>query len=366
MDRKKTIRNNIIVIAIVAILVFFVAFVNDTYHGTSKIYMTILFYFIGAIVWGLINALIHELGHVIAGNKNNFLITCVTVWFFKWVKLGKKFRFHFTTMKEQAGFTESVPMSTDNLDKRVKKMAFGGILASGILTLLSFVPLFLCGFVPYWLYSILAIALPISGFYFFGNVIPTISEGVRNDGAMIMGINKGDDDVKVMLSLLKINAELYSGKTYAEIDKDFYFDLPQLPEDSPYFISLLFARYNYFVDIEDFENAKKVNERLVGLADDLPNETAFYCKINSLYEACTYNFDEEKADDYMYEVENILNSSMSPTFLRVKLAYVLYVSKDVDLAKDFYNKCISVCKKFNISGLANFELKLLERMSSDI
>lgn len=366
MDRKKVIRNNIILIALVAILVFFVAFVNDSYHGTSNMYLTILFYLIGAVVWGLVNALIHELGHVIAGKKNGFFITGVTAWFFSWVRRGKKFQFNFTSIKEQAGYTESIPTSVEDIEKRVKKMSFGGIIASGVFMLLSFIPLFFCGKMAYWLYSIMAIALPISGYYFFGNVIPFISEGVRNDGAIIDGVNKNADDVKVMISLLKINAELFNGKTYSEIDESYYFDLPQLPEDSPYYVGNMIAKYNFYLDKEDYENAKKITERLMAITEDLPKDLDLACKINALYDACTFNFNDEKADDYMYEVEHLLNADLTPTSLRIRLAYVLYVAKDLSVVNDFYKKCFKVSKKYFVSGIGKYELKLIERMKKDL
>lgn len=366
MDRKKVIRNNVILIAIVGVMVFFVAFVNDAYHGTSNMYLTILFYLIGAIFWGVVNAFVHEIGHVVAGKKNGFIITAVTVWFFKWIRVGNKFRFYFTLIKEEAGFTESVPTNADNIEKRLKKMSFGGIVASGILMIASFIPLFFCGKMAYWLYSVMAVALPISGYYFFGNVIPFISNGVRNDGSIIDGINKDADDVKVIIALLKINAELYTGKTYSEIDEKLFFDLPQLPEDSPYFVGNLIARYNYYLDKEDYENAKKITERLIGLSEDMPKELEMLCKLNALYDACTFNYNDEKADDYMYEVENVLNADMSPTSFRIRLAYVLYVTKNKEIVNDFYKKCLKLCKKYYILGVSKFERKLVDRMKKDL
>jgi hypothetical protein len=69
--------------------------------------------------------------------------------------------------------------------------------------------------------------------------------------------------MKVALSVLKIQAEMYQGKTPMEVKKELYFDLPQLPEDDPNFVLLLNARYNYYLDLGDYENAKKVTARLL-------------------------------------------------------------------------------------------------------
>ena len=43
----------------------------------------------------------------------------------------------------------------------------------------------------------------------------------------------------------------------SEIDESYYFDLPQLCEEHPYFIQLLTLRYSYYLDKGDYENAKK-------------------------------------------------------------------------------------------------------------
>jgi hypothetical protein len=128
----------------------------------------------------------------------------------------------------------------------------------------------------------------------------------------------------------------------------------------------MIARYNFYLDNEDYENAKKVTERLMAISEDLPKNLDLACKINALYDACTFNFNEDKADDYMYEVESLLNADLTPTSLRIRLAYVLYVTKDLAIVNDFYKKCFKVSKRYFVSGVGKYELKLIERMRKDL
>lgn len=365
MKKKTSTINNIIMIVLTVALVLVVALINNSYHGGTNLINAIFFYFLGAIVWGVVNAFVHEFGHVRAGKRNGFKILSVSVWFFKWTKVRKGYKFSFTMLGDEAGYTESIPEGTENLAKRLKKMSLGGIIASGVLTICSAVPLFFCGKLPYQLYCILAISLPVSAYYFFGNALPMISNGVRNDGAVIYGLSRDDDESKVLVSLLSIHAELNAGKTPAEIDEKYYFDLPQLPEDNHKFYMLLDARFNYYVDKGDFENAKKIIERITTLKEEMPSCYLVPCNIDTLYAACTFDFNEEIADNIMYELEKPLNAIDNATNLRSKIAYLLYVKKEKEMLNDFYDLAIKMAAKDNVLGIARYEKKLLDEMKED-
>ena len=112
--------------------------------------------------------------------------------------------------------------------------------------------------------------------------MPASSYGVRNDGGVIYGLKRKDDVSKVTLALLSIQAQMYQGKTPAQVDEKLYFDLPQLPEDDYNFIMLLNARYLYYLDKEDYENAKKVTERLVGLVEDAIKDARVNSEANGI------------------------------------------------------------------------------------
>ncbi|MBE7087291.1 MAG: hypothetical protein E7369_03220 [Clostridiales bacterium] len=365
MSRRTNVINNILTMAITVALIFLSAYLCNKFYYVDKIFSILHWFIIGALLFGLINAFVHEFGHIIAGKKNSFKFISMTVWFFKWSKKRKKIVFDFVFFGEEAGSTEMLPVGTENLAKRFKSMTMGGIIASLIMTLISIPPLFLSAYLPEWLYCILAMCLPLSAYYFVGSVLPMTSEGARNDGAVVLGLNKNDDISKVTVNLLAIHAELFAGKTPSEIDKSLYFDLPQLAEDELNFILLYNARYNYYLDAGDYENAKKISDRLMGIIDDIPKSIQPVIKTDALYNSCTFDFSETRADELMSEVEKYLNSDNGLTAVRVKLAYLLYIRREKDCLDMFYDKGVKDAKKHPIKGLGLFEKKLLDKMKTD-
>lgn len=215
-------------------------------------------------------------------------------------------------------------------------------------------------------YCFLSTLLPVGAYFLFGNALPSSENGVRNDGAVLYGLSKNDDETKVVINLMAIQSELYKGKTFAEIDEKLYFDLPQLPEDNPNFIVLLSYRYNFYLDSGDFDNATKTTLRLLSLEEYMPKYFAQIVKIDALYNACTFDFNADKADELMYEVEKYLNKTNDATCVRVKLAYILNINGEKEFAEDFYKKGLREANKSKLKGLKVFESKLLEQLKEKI
>lgn len=328
---------------------------------TSNFWALIVTLVVGAIVSGLVITFFHELGHVIAGKKNGFAFVSMQVLCFKWTKEKKKIKFSFAMLGNQAGFTEMVPTSLENMEKRYANMTKGGFLSTILPIAFGLAPLFISS-LSLWAFSIWVMFLPVGVYSLCDNAFPMLQEGFRNDGAVLLGLKRNDDSSKVMVSLLKVQSEMYNGKTPAEVDEKLYFDLPQLPEDDVNFFMLLNARYNYYLDKKDFDNAKKTTERLLSLEEYFPKEYLYVAKADALYNACTFDFNEKVADDLTYELEHYLNSVNNCTNIRIKLAYILFVKGERDCFELFYKKGNKEALKCQIKGLAKFEQGLLEEI----
>ena len=364
MSRRTNIINYIISMVItLGTLLAVVVVCNSRY--TEQLFEVMLKFVVGAICAGLVNTFAHELGHLIAGKKNGFVFSEMCVWFFKWKKVKNKIRFNFAMIGEEAGYTDMLPTYADNMAVRLKKMTLGGVIASGVLMVLGIIP-FCIPTLPSWVFCVFAMFLPIGAYFFFTSALPSSSGGVRNDGAVVYGINKNDDTTKVTLNLLAIHAELYNGKSPSEIDEDLYFNLPQLPEDDVNFTMLLNARYLYYLDKEDYDNAKKTTDRLLSVLDYMPKAYRCAVKTDALYNACTFDYNEDVADDLMYELEKYLNNINSTTNVRAKLAYLLYVRKEKDAFDLFYKKGLKEVSRCQLKGLGEFEKKLFEKMKQDV
>ena len=365
MSKKVNIINNLIMFAITIGLFFMCPSINHKIYDGDR-FVLVLFYVLGAILAGFVNAVFHELGHLIAGKKNGFEFNSMTIWFFKWTKVKGKNRFDFCLIGEEAGYTEMVPTSKENVGKRYAKMTEGGIIVSLILTIISIVPIALMNFLPIEAYAILSMFLPMATYYYLGNALPMSSEGVKNDGATARMLRKNTDEAKVMTNILSIQSELYNGKTPCEIDESLYFDLPQLPEDNLQFLSLLDARYAYYLDKEDYENAIKVSDRIEELLEYAPKYYRQPMLVNLLYNACVLTKDFDKADELMYEVDKYINSVNSAENVRVKLAYLVYVLEEKEDLDMFFDKAKREQSKMALKGLSKYEEKLVDKIKKDL
>lgn len=364
MSRRVNFINNVLVMLFtVAGILAVVLVANGNFNASMG---TILFYFaVSAVIAGFICTLFHEVGHLIAGKINGFAFLSMTIWFFKWSVERGKITFGFAMFGDEAGYTEMVAKSTDDLAKRLNKMTIGGLVATAIPMLLGIVPFFFAGKLPLFAFCLFAMFLPIGIYTFFGNALPMSSGGAGNDGKVLYGLRKDDDDTKVVLSMLAVQSELFNGKTPAEIEEKYYFDVPQLAEDNLNFAMLLSARYDYYLDKKDYENAKKINDRLISISDYLPKFYLNIVKINALYGACTFAKDEDAADDLMAELEKYLDKHNGSLEIRAKIAYILYIRKEKDALDVFYRKGVKEANKACLRGLGLFERKLLEEMKKD-
>ena len=117
---------------------------NKIYESTM--FNAVLKLLVGAIVAGLFITLAHELGHLIAGKSNGFAFSSMTVWFFKFERIKKKIKFSFVMLGDEAGYTQMIPTTTDNIAKRFKKMTMGGVWASFVMMIIGVVPFVLSFF----------------------------------------------------------------------------------------------------------------------------------------------------------------------------------------------------------------------------
>lgn len=364
MSRRTNIINNVLAILFTVAAIFAVTQVCNvryTGEGFGKIICLLL---LGAIIDGFLCTLSHELGHLVSGKKNGFILTSFSVWFFMWHKVGKKTVFDFTLPLDAAGHTEMTPTSTDNLNIRLKKMTATALVFSFFAMLIGVIPLCVPS-LPLWAYALTAMFLPTGAGTFFYNALPMTTDGVRNDGALVYSLKKDDDTAKVVTSLLAVQAELYAGKTPSEVDEKYYFDVPQLAEDDLNFALLLNARYNYYLDKGDFDNAKKVIERLLSLEEYFPKSVMNVIKTDALYDACTFDFNEERADELTYELEKYLNAVNTSATVRAKTAYLLYVKKEYSAIETFIKKGFREAKRAQLTGLGKFERSLFNKIKKD-
>ena len=262
-----------------------------------------------AILFVVINTIAHELAHIISGKINGFKTISFKLLCFKFHKVEGKFKVSLIPVGEQIGEAELIPTEYDNIENRYKKVARAGIIANAIVLLLS-IPFFFFWEKWFWsgkavLFYLTAFSMPISLYFLLANALPMSNNLVRNDAAILWGISHNDPATKVMFSLLKVHALLYKGLTPAEVPEEYYFDVPQLPEDEPNFIMLLNNRYYYYLDKGDYENAKAMINRLESVQDYIEKYMEGPISADMLYSYCTFMKNETTADNLMEDYDSI-------------------------------------------------------------
>lgn len=359
MSRKLNVINNIITI-IFTVVVSYICFAFCVGKFNKQLLELALPLVLGLILVSFLQTFFHELGHLFFGKLNGFVLISFRVWFVKFYRRKNKIKTCFSKLNDAAGATEMVAKNSNNLLKRFKSMTFGGLLFSFLSMLLGLIAIFVD--MPYWLACIIILFLPVGCYSVLGNLLTIEEYGYKNDGATLLGLKKQDDNSKIIVGLLNIQSQLFNGKTPSEIDQNFYFDLPQLPEDNSNFLSLLIFRYYYYLDKGDYAEALKIIQRLLTLEMYMTKDMQMGVKTEALYMYSAHFRDEQKVDDLMYELEDYLNKNNTASVVRAKLAYILFIGEENADVNLFYKKGIKEAKKCPILGLKNFEIKLLDKL----
>ncbi len=178
-----------------------------------------------------LSSLLHELGHMLFG------AVCK-------IKAVPKFSLFGSS------FCRLVPKTDKNLRARLFVTGIGGVTVN--------IAVFVVIFAVAWLTSAPAWILflaPTNLYLAVLNIIPAELAGGKTDGLFCTEILKNDGVAKVTVAVMAVQAQLLNGKQISEIDKNLLFNLPQIREDEPAFISLAELRSEYYRAVGDEENA---------------------------------------------------------------------------------------------------------------
>ena len=243
-----------------SIAVKIVAFVLLAYCGIRVIFDSNSW--ISAVIVGIVmvlsfplSAILHELGHTLFGSivkikavpDKNFLKDTLLYWW-------------------DASSCKIIPKTEKNLRARIIFTAFGGVAVNLIFIVLGIVAL--C--VPAVSTGLCAL-MPASFHLLALNILPFNFDNGKSDGEIILQLLKNEDEAKVMLAVLQVQAHILNGKPIAEIDEKLLFDLPQIREDDLSFISLCELRCEYFTAKGDSANAEKWHTRFEELKQEYLN-----------------------------------------------------------------------------------------------
>lgn len=299
----------------------------------------------------------HELGHVLFATVNQLRVVYCKCFCLK---------YYIKDGKNRVGFanpfapdeTQVLPLGSENMQRRAYAYAVGGLVASAVVLVLSLVlwlVLLLNGAESNVMYAWLTYA----AYLFLLNVLPVEYATGKTDALVARGIRKGEPVEQTMLNVMRIQGELQAGKSYSEIEREWYFSAPQISVEEPLYAAVLEARYAYFVELEDYEKAFDCLKRIKEAGDYLSEEEVLRLEKNLAY-LCLLGGNDEvlktaaKNDEEYWKGDDVA----------IKRTLALYMQKcgEEDRASLLIQQAEALIEKQPIAGLRKHEQLLLSRI----
>lgn len=308
----------------------------------------------GALVASFISVLLHELGHMLFGLFCGFKILSFRLFRTETIYLnGRRIK-----KKRDKDFCYGRCVMVSKKEGREKGRliisASGGLLLSFLVFagyLLANV--LLDGISPY-IYAAVSPGLLVSLYIFLSSFLPYRSAGGRSDGSMIRDLNRDPAFAAAMENLMRIETQLYQGRSPSEIDGDLYFKAPMISDDHVTMFSLFYHRYHYFLDMLDFEKAAETDRKVIELGDFLPPKEHAKLYLNACFDFILSGDTEKAKACYSDDYEDDM------TTYRIKAYYCRHILDDDRKAKAYVNRAREEAEREPFRGIAMMEGKLLD------
>lgn len=312
---------------------------------------------LGLVLGFALAPVLHETGHIVFAEAANMQLVYAKFFCLRiYEKEGKK-RLGFAS-PFSPDETQVVPKSGGDMQRRATLYTLGGLIVGGAFLLIILAAAILCTALNATRFTLWGM-IPYSAYLCLLNLPPVEYASGKTDTLVWRGIRKGYDGEKTMLAAMEIQGQLFAGKSFSEIDKKWYFDLPQLCEDEPLFAVMLDLKYRYFLEKEELVQAADCLNRLAGSQAYLPD-----AEVEKLAAELTYMHalrgDLESAEESGKLCKEYLQSETASA-KRILLAYAKAAGKTEALAplKEQAEKCLESEK---IAGVRKFEEILLSRI----
>jgi len=324
--------------------------------GTADVIQSLL----GMLLGFILAPTIHEIGHVVFASASKMNVVYVKCFCLKiYEKNGKK---HLgLAMPFSPDETQVLPTQSDDMQKRAMGYALGGLIFGGAFlfcVVLAAILLTVFGHTQYILWGI----APYATYLFLLNVMPLEYASGKTDMLVCVGLKKGYDAEKNMLAAMEIQAHLAEGQSFAEMNPFLYFDVPQLCEEEPLFAVMLDLRYHYYLEKGDLEKAASNLNRLISIAEDLPDNIYEKIAAEAVY-MHSVRGELAEAEAVAQECKDFLKEETA-TAKRVLAAWSK-ASGQKDFIPPLLMQGRACLETEKIAGVRKFEEILLSRISEE-
>lgn len=312
---------------------------------------------LGFVLGVILAPIVHEFGHIFLAVSQKMQVIYAKFFCFRMQRKGKKLRFGFA-LPFAADETQVVPKSGGDMQSRAIAYTLGGLLFSGVffvLLLLTAVILTLFKINTFLIWGM----LPYCAYLLILNLAPFEYAAGKTDMLVFVGLKKEYDVEKNMLAAMKIQGYLFEGKSFCEMSRDLFFNLPVLREDEPLYALMLDLRYRYHLEKGEIDEAADCLNRLVVSQEYLSASEAERVAAECVYMHALRG-DFERAEECGALCKAFL-ASEEPAAKRILAAYSLAFGK-TDAVQPLKMQAEECFKNQTIQGLVKFERILLSRI----
>ena len=336
--------------------------------GTSVLCIVL---YINMLVAMLIQTILHEAGHLIAGLLSGYEYSSFRILSWVWVKDNDK-KLHIKKMKIKgtAGQClmcppklpiENSPYMLYHLGGGLMNLVVGGVC----IILYQFVlPQEYLTFLLFEEFGIVGIVLGLT------NLIPCKTGGIQNDGYNLLDLRKNIEIRKCMNMVLSINAYLTLADSYAELPKELVDEIKSVDFTKMDITngSILNA-YNYQAALyfaeENYEEAYRMQKHILdtkGTLEIFRNEARCEC----LFYELTHGQDKETIEKlYNKKLQKyIQTTAIYPSRMRLMFAYYYLYEKNDKKAQEMYTKLERAVDTYMIKADALMELAAVKKLKS--
>lgn len=131
------------------------------------------------------------------------------------------------------------PVGEKHVVVRMILVTSAGLLANLLLILL-------CLLLGRYFNAIYVALLPSSFYILMLNILPYSYDGARTDGCILNEFLNDTDESKVLIAILKIQANVNAGVPIGDLPEELFLDVPVIPDDDEYFEQITSLRQQYF------------------------------------------------------------------------------------------------------------------------
>ena len=335
------------------VIVFAYLSVNLLTADLSNAFKILISIVLGVILIYLLNSIIHELGHLLAGVIVGLKFNSIQ---FLWLYIGKqngKLKVKIKNTNGEVGVTELIPKNKEKVLEKYVLSAIGGLIASFLLMTAQILICLLSKNLI--VYAGFGITFPITAYILLINVFPTFE---NNDGYLIYTYLQGGENKKVCQNYYEATALLYMGCEPSELEASLLIDYQV---ESEYTVGIRYLRYLAYIQ-NDEERALKELRKI----SDLSKFTSLREEVfEELYFSALTIGDDKFVKTYEQEAVRIFEKEQRPQSFRAHAVYRIK-NGETDWAKLILKSGIEFCKTYAVKGVAKSEKRYMELMLNNL